>query len=68
LLNHKKKAKNKVHGEASICEAYVVEEMSTFISYYFELHLRSKINCIPRYNDGEEVPSSENLSIFSHLR
>jgi hypothetical protein len=76
LFNIKKKVKNKEHVEvliceayiieALICEAYIVEEISTFISYYFEPHLRTRINCVPRYDDGGEVPSSGNLSIFSN--
>jgi hypothetical protein len=47
LFHLKKKVKNKAHVEASICEAYIVEEISTFISYYFEPHLRTKINRVP---------------------
>jgi hypothetical protein len=66
LFNLKKKVKNKAHVEASICEAYIVEEISTFISYYFEPHLRTRINRVLRHNDGGEVPSSGNLSIFSN--
>jgi hypothetical protein len=66
LFNLKKKVKNKAHVEASICEAYIVEEISTFISYYFEPHLRMRINRVPRHDDGGEVPSSGNLSIFSN--
>jgi hypothetical protein len=66
LFNSKKKIKNKVHVEVSIYEAYIVKEISTFISYYFEPHLRTGINCIPKHDDGGEVPSSENLSIFSN--
>jgi hypothetical protein len=66
LFNLKKKVKNKAHVEASICEAYIVEEISTFISYYFEPHLRTRINRVPRHDDGGEVPSSGNLSIFSN--
>jgi hypothetical protein len=71
LFNLKKKVKNKANVEASICEAsiceaYIVEEISTFISYYFEPHLRTRINCVPRHDDGGEVPSSGNLSIFSN--
>jgi len=66
LFNLKKKVKNKVHVEASICEAYIVKEISTFISYYFEPHLRSRINRVPRHDDGSEVPFSGNLSIFSN--
>jgi hypothetical protein len=66
LFNLKKKVKNKAHVEASICEAYIVEGISTFISYYFEPHLRTRINRVPRYDDGGEVHSSRNLSIFSN--
>ena len=66
LFNLKKKVKNKVHVEASICEAYIVEEISTFISYYFEPHLRTRINRVPWHDDGGEVSSSGNLSIFSN--
>jgi hypothetical protein len=43
LFNLKKKVKNKAHVKASICEAYIVEEISIFISYYFEPHLRTRI-------------------------
>ena len=42
LFNIKKKVKNKAFLKASICEAYIVEEISTFISYYFEPHLRTR--------------------------
>jgi len=53
LFNLKKKVKNKVHIEASICETYIVKEISTFILYYFKPHLRTGINmmmvlkCLP---------------------
>jgi hypothetical protein len=71
LFNVKKKVKNKAHVEAliceaSICEAYIVEEISIFISYYFEPHLRTRINRVPRHDDGGKVPFSENLLIFSN--
>jgi hypothetical protein len=49
-----------------ICKAYIVEEISIFISYYFEPYLRTRINRVPRHDDGGEVPSSGNLSIFSN--
>jgi hypothetical protein len=62
----KKNAKNKAHVEDSICEAYIVKEISTFISYYFEPHLRTRINRISWHDDGGEVPSNGNLSIFSN--
>ena len=63
-FNLKKRIKNKAHVETSICEAYIVEEISTFISYYFEPHLRTRINHVPRHDDDGEVTLSENLSIF----
>jgi len=66
VFNLKKKVKNKAHVEALICEAYIVEEISTFISYYFEPHLRTRINRVPWHDDSDEVPSSGNLSIFSN--
>jgi hypothetical protein len=68
LFNLKKKIKNKAHVEASIYEAYIVEEISTFILYYFEPYLRTRINRIPRHDGGGEVRSSGNLSIFSNPR
>jgi len=37
LFNLKKKVKNKANVEALICEAYIIEDISTFIPYYFEL-------------------------------
>jgi hypothetical protein len=67
LFNLKKKVKNKAHVEASICKAYIVKEILIFISYYFELHLRMRINRISRHDDGGEVLSSGNLSIFSNI-
>jgi len=67
LFNLKKRVKNKAHVEASICEVYIVEEMSTFILYYFEPHLRTRINHVPQHDDSGEVHSSGNLSIFSNL-
>jgi len=62
----KKNVKNKAHVEASICETYIVEEISTFISYYFKPYLRTRINRVPRHDDGSEVPLSENLTLFSN--
>jgi len=57
-----------VHVGVLICEVYIIEEISTFISYYFKSQLRKRINRVPRHGDGGEVTSSENLSIFSNLR
>jgi len=60
----KKKVKKKVHVEASICEVYIVEEISIFISYCFKPHMRTRINHVPIQEDGGELSSSGNLSIF----
>jgi hypothetical protein len=68
LFNLKRKVKNKARVEALIYETYIVEEISTFILYYFEPHLKTRINCIPVYDNSGEMPSSENLPIFSHPR
>jgi hypothetical protein len=61
LFKLKRKVKNKTH-----VEAYIVKEISIFISYYFEPHLRTRINCVPRHDDGGDVPLIRNLSLFSH--
>jgi hypothetical protein len=67
LVQPQEKSKKKMHIEVSICETYIVEEISTFILYYFMPHLRTRINRVLRHDDGGEVPLSVNLSILSHL-
>jgi len=47
---------------------YIVEEISIFILYYFESHLRTRINRVSRHDDGGKMSSSENLSIFSNSK
>ncbi|KAL0327831.1 UNVERIFIED_CONTAM: hypothetical protein Sangu_1861100 [Sesamum angustifolium] len=56
LRELKKKMKNKTHVEASIVEAYIVEEISLFMSQYFEQDVHSK-RSMPRTND--ECTSSD---------
>jgi hypothetical protein len=60
-----------VHVETSIYETFIVEEISTFTLYYFELYLRTRIKYITRNDDVGELPSRANLSIllkkFQHL-
>ena len=58
--------KKKVKNKALIYETYIIEEISTFISCYFEPYLRARINRVLWHDDGGEVPSSGNLSIFSN--
>jgi hypothetical protein len=38
----RKKVKNKTYIKASMCQAYTIKEISTFISYYFEPFMRKK--------------------------
>jgi hypothetical protein len=66
LFNLKINVKNKAHVEASIFEAYIVEEISIFISYYFKPHLKMRINRVSRHDDGGEMSSSGNVSVFSN--
>ena len=62
MFNLKRKVKNKARVEALIYKTYNVEEISTFILYYFKPHLRTRINYVPRHDEDREVPSNENLS------
>jgi len=55
------KCKNKCKIEASIAEAYILEEVSNFTSKYYSDNLPSVHNPPPRYNADEE---ESNLSIF----
>jgi hypothetical protein len=55
-----------MHVKASICKAFIVKVLLTFISYYFEPYLKIRINCVLGHDDNGEVPSKENLSIFSY--
>jgi hypothetical protein len=64
LFNLKRNKKNKVHVEASIYKAYIFEEISIFISYYFDPHLKIKINRIPRHDDNKKVLLSEVLLVY----
>ncbi|XP_022875733.1 uncharacterized protein LOC111394201 [Olea europaea var. sylvestris] len=66
FLHHlKKKVKNRAHVEASIVEAYLVEETSTFCSLYFEQNIETRLNHVPRNDDGGFLDPKGCLSIFS---
>lgn len=49
----KKKVKNKAKVEGSIVEQYINEEISTFCSYYFEPHIKTKNRTGDRHYDGD---------------
>ena len=55
------KCKNKCKIEASIAEAYILEEVSNFTTKYYADNLSSVHNPPPRYNADED---ESNLSIF----
>jgi hypothetical protein len=52
------------HVKALIYEAYIVEKVSIFISYYFEHHTRIKINRVPKHDGGGEIPSVRVFQYF----
>ena len=56
-----KKCRNKTKIEASIAEAYILEEVSNFTEKYYIENLPSVYNPPPRYNAGE---NESNLSLF----
>ena len=55
------KCKNKCKIEASIAEAYILEEVSNFTSKYYTDNFPSIHNLLPRYNTTE---SNSTLSLF----
>ncbi|WRX28001.1 protein of unknown function DUF4216 - like 7 [Theobroma cacao] len=68
FLQHlKKKVKNRASVEGSICEAYIIEEISSFCSWYFEPAMRTRLNRMLRNDDGGDVDSQGRLSIFIHF-
>ena len=53
--------------EGSICQAYLLEEMSTFASYYHPPDILSRRTRLPRNDDGREGSSmNPPLSIFNY--
>nr|XP_017219141.1 PREDICTED: uncharacterized protein LOC108196387 isoform X2 [Daucus carota subsp. sativus] len=68
FLRHlKNNIKNKARVEGSMCNAYLVEEASTFCSHYFEQHVQTKHRKVPRNDSSGGGENFEgNFSIFSH--
>ncbi|KAL0420721.1 UNVERIFIED_CONTAM: hypothetical protein Slati_3095000 [Sesamum latifolium] len=58
----KKKVKNKTYVEASIVEAYIIEEIGLFTSQYFESNVRSK-RTMPHGND-ERTNNSHGIQVL----
>ena len=58
--------KNRAHVEASIVEAYIIEEVGTFCSLYFDPDVQTRLNRVQRNDDGREMDATGLISIFSH--
>src|SRR4051812_10504506 len=68
LKTLKYKVKNKAHVEASICQAYLLEEASTLATYYFPAaQLPCRMNRGPHIDDGSNGLIGEQISIFNYL-
>ncbi|KAK6115444.1 hypothetical protein DH2020_007713 [Rehmannia glutinosa] len=68
LRKLKSNVKNKAKVEGSISNAYLVEEASSFCSYYFEDHVSTKHRNVPRNDDihADVDDHEENISVFKH--
>ena len=67
LYQLKRMVSNKARVEGSIFEAYLLQELSTFGSHYFDADVPCRINRVPRNDDGGDIDAPENcLSIFRH--
>lgn len=69
LRKLKNNVRNKAQVEGFICNAYLVEEASSFCSHYFEPHVYTRHRKVPRNDDGgtrEKDEHDGNLSIFTY--
>ena len=67
LHSLKKKVKNKARVEVSICEAYLVEETSTFASFYYPNHVERRRTRIPcNLEVGKGSSRAPPISIFNY--
>ncbi|CAH9123916.1 unnamed protein product [Cuscuta epithymum] len=62
----KKKVTNKAHVEASICQAYLQQEISTFSSFYFERDVITRRKRPARNDDIGEDLYENVVSIFNY--
>nr|GEV51686.1 hypothetical protein [Tanacetum cinerariifolium] len=67
LYHLKKKVKNKAWVVSSICEAYIMEEISNLCIHYFESRVETNSRRVGRNDDGGNLnPNRFSLSIFNH--
>ncbi|KAL6526155.1 hypothetical protein OROMI_029795 [Orobanche minor] len=64
LRKLKNNVKNKNRVEGSIANAYLMEEASSFCSYYFEEHVGTKARNVPRNEDVDEDDREDIISLF----
>ncbi|KAL6548500.1 hypothetical protein OROGR_008921 [Orobanche gracilis] len=64
LRKLKNNVKNKNKVESSIANAYLMEEASSFCSYYFEEHVGTKARNVPRNEDVDEDDREDIISLF----
>ena len=70
ISESKRTVKNRVKVEGSICQAYILKEISNFCSYYFGPHVESRKTRIGQNDNGGESSIELTLSVFnqpSHL-
>ncbi|CAH9135402.1 unnamed protein product, partial [Cuscuta epithymum] len=66
LRELKKKVTNKAHVGASICQAYLTEEVSTFSSFYFERDIMTKRKRPVRNDNVDPALYEQMVSIFNY--
>ena len=65
-LNHlKRKVKNKARIEGSICEAYILEEITNFCSTYFKPHVATNRTRASRNDNGYQESNDGILKVFN---
>ncbi|KAL6565556.1 hypothetical protein OROHE_004611 [Orobanche hederae] len=64
LRKLKNNVKNKNRVEGSIANAYLMEEASSFCSYYFEEYVGTKARNVPRNEDVDEDDREDIISLF----
>ena len=62
----KKKVTNKAKVEGSICEAYLIDEITNFASHYFGDDVQTIWKQVPQNDDGSLKSLDGQLSIFSY--
>ena len=65
LCRLKNTVKNKAHVEGSICNAYIIKEISSFYAHYFESYIRARHQELGRNNDKINFDMQEYLGMVS---